>query len=56
MRHGVVREVYPQKYVVEATYKNGVKHGLSRQVLENKVTLIKLYKDGKVLGSFNFDG
>ena len=56
LRHGVVREVYPQRHIEEASYKNGLKHGLSRQVMENKVVIVKLYKDNNVIGSFNFDG
>ena len=52
--HGIVREIWPNGWIFEGTYKNGSWHGLNRIVEANKV-IINLYKNGESLSQFEFN-
>ena len=40
--------------MIEATYKNDLEHGLYREITRN-FTIVKLFKDGEEMGSFQFN-
>ena len=54
LRHGIVREVHPNGYIEEASFKEGKNCGLVRYVDKESVA-VGLWKDGHQLARFDFN-
>lgn len=53
-KEGIVRTVWQDRSITEASYKNGVPHGLYRYIWGNEVQ-IKIYKEGQLIAGMHFD-
>jgi len=54
LSHGIVRQVKPNGWVHESTFKEGKLHGLSRQILGGSDVWVELFQNGQEKAEFSF--
>ena len=54
LAHGIVRQVKPNGWVHESSFKEGKLHGLSRQVLGGGEVWVELHQHGEEKAEFSF--